>query len=349
MDEQSKKVICFDDESIASLESKFASVLVISSLLQKRNVPLTLATLKHQVQQMCKDKEKGVLELSDMECFVSILPKVCTLKTIQTLEKSETVLHFKSSITPTSIGKLITQFRKKIALYHEKAKQKDDKDKENEKENENDKEKEIGSKNKRKYPFSQDEKDESEIYSEKKRSRKFVVEIPIQKMEEVEASTQNKKQEKLITKEEMKDFKIEDFVKECEKFKFYKKGCIANYYMIPSKSPEFEDLDALLSTTTPTATQIPLQLKNALYQWKRIDTRRLYKHQCKAIASIFQGLHCIIATTTSSGKSLCYCIPALSHIIRTNLSSKVLLLFPTKALAQDQLKSLRELIHLTGR
>ena len=48
-------------------------------------------------------------------------------------------------------------------------------------------------------------------------------------------------------------------------------------------------------------------------------------------------------TPTASGKSLCYHLPVLQSILEDH-SSRAIYLFPTKALAQDQLSDLHELI-----
>ncbi len=52
------------------------------------------------------------------------------------------------------------------------------------------------------------------------------------------------------------------------------------------------------------------------------------------------GQHVVVATGTASGKSLCYQLPIIDAAVRGS-SDTTLALFPTKALAQDQLRSLR--------
>ncbi len=68
---------------------------------------------------------------------------------------------------------------------------------------------------------------------------------------------------------------------------------------------------------------------------------RLYTHQADAIAQALAGRHVVITTPTASGKTLCYNAPVLSTILR-DPSARALYLFPTKALAQDQLAALHE-------
>ncbi|MBM3156575.1 MAG: DEAD/DEAH box helicase, partial [Chloroflexi bacterium] len=68
----------------------------------------------------------------------------------------------------------------------------------------------------------------------------------------------------------------------------------------------------------------------------------LYSHQAKAVNLVRSGRNVVVVTPTASGKTLCYNIPVLDTIL-TQKGSRALYLFPTKALAQDQLRSLREL------
>jgi len=69
---------------------------------------------------------------------------------------------------------------------------------------------------------------------------------------------------------------------------------------------------------------------------------QLYTHQATAIAHALAGRNVVITTPTASGKTLCYNAPVLSAILR-DASTRALYLFPTKALAQDQLAELHEL------
>lgn len=69
----------------------------------------------------------------------------------------------------------------------------------------------------------------------------------------------------------------------------------------------------------------------------------LYTHQVESFQSALEGKNPVITTGTSSGKTLCYTLPILNRLIRDN-TSKAIFIFPTKALAQDQLKSLQALI-----
>ncbi len=65
---------------------------------------------------------------------------------------------------------------------------------------------------------------------------------------------------------------------------------------------------------------------------------RLYTHQVEAISSIRQRRHTVVVTGTASGKSICYQLPLLEALL-DDPGATALLLFPTKALAQDQLRA----------
>ena len=69
---------------------------------------------------------------------------------------------------------------------------------------------------------------------------------------------------------------------------------------------------------------------------------QLYTHQSAAIDHTLAGRNVVITTPTASGKTLCYNAPVLSAILK-DPSARALYLFPTKALAQDQLAELHEL------
>ena len=73
---------------------------------------------------------------------------------------------------------------------------------------------------------------------------------------------------------------------------------------------------------------------------------RLYSHQAEAWTLLEQGHHLVVVTPTASGKTLCYNLPVLQAACADR--AKALYLFPTKALAQDQLAELLELNRAAG-
>ncbi len=83
-------------------------------------------------------------------------------------------------------------------------------------------------------------------------------------------------------------------------------------------------------------------LVNALYNTRGIT--QLYSHQAEAINNLYDGSNVIVSTSTSSGKSLIYQIPML-HELETSPTARGMYIFPTKALAQDQKRSMKELLH----
>ncbi|KAH7120935.1 hypothetical protein B0J11DRAFT_52479 [Dendryphion nanum] len=87
--------------------------------------------------------------------------------------------------------------------------------------------------------------------------------------------------------------------------------------------------------------QLSQDMVNALYNTKNIT--QLYSHQAEAINSLYDGQNVIVSTSTSSGKSLIYQIPVL-HQLEQNYTTRAMYIFPTKALAQDQKRSLKEML-----
>ena len=69
---------------------------------------------------------------------------------------------------------------------------------------------------------------------------------------------------------------------------------------------------------------------------------QLYTHQAAAAEIARQGRNVVVITPTASGKTLCYNLPVLNAVL-ANPDTRALYLFPTKALAQDQLAELHDL------
>jgi DEAD/DEAH box helicase domain-containing protein len=74
---------------------------------------------------------------------------------------------------------------------------------------------------------------------------------------------------------------------------------------------------------------------------------RLYTHQAEACGQIAAGSNAVIVTPTASGKTLCYNLPVLNRLI-AEPGARAMYLFPTKALAGDQLDELHGLIEALG-
>ncbi|MGZ8474662.1 MAG: DEAD/DEAH box helicase [Candidatus Limnocylindria bacterium] len=69
----------------------------------------------------------------------------------------------------------------------------------------------------------------------------------------------------------------------------------------------------------------------------------LYTHQAAAFEAVASRRNVVVVTPTASGKTLCYNLPVLARVARDE-SARALYLFPTKALAADQLVELRALV-----
>lgn len=87
--------------------------------------------------------------------------------------------------------------------------------------------------------------------------------------------------------------------------------------------------------------QVQPPLPEALADALRADgIEQLYVHQAQAVEAVRAGRHVVVVTGTASGKTLCYNVPVLETFLSAP-EARALYLFPTKALAQDQLKTLR--------
>jgi DEAD/DEAH box helicase domain-containing protein len=102
---------------------------------------------------------------------------------------------------------------------------------------------------------------------------------------------------------------------------------------------------AVHAAYAPFPESIDARLRDVL---KDRGIEQLYTHQAAAAAHALAGRHVVITTPTASGKTLCYNAPVLSTILR-DPSARALYLFPTKALAQDQLAELHELANRLSR
>ena len=68
-----------------------------------------------------------------------------------------------------------------------------------------------------------------------------------------------------------------------------------------------------------------------------------------AADALHAGRDVVVATPTASGKSLCYNLPVLSRLLQEGADARALYLFPTKALARDQMAQMEGLLLATGR
>ncbi len=124
-----------------------------------------------------------------------------------------------------------------------------------------------------------------------------------------------------------------EFVEHLKGLSFYR-GQIVHLEHIPSRKARYGRLRRPL----------PKPLQKAL---KEIGASRLYTHQAQAINAVRDGRSVILATSTASGKTLAYNVPVLEAVLN-DWKARALYLFPTKALAQDQMRALRQLTRQLG-
>ena len=119
---------------------------------------------------------------------------------------------------------------------------------------------------------------------------------------------------------------IASYLKEENKYS----GQITNWETIPEKEADYVKFPSEISP----------KLKEVL---KDKGLKKLYSHQGKAYEIVDNGDNLIVVTPTASGKTLCYNLPVLDTILKDD-NARALYLFPTKALSQDQLTELYDLI-----
>ena len=88
---------------------------------------------------------------------------------------------------------------------------------------------------------------------------------------------------------------------------------------------------------------IPAWVTSALSEaYRAKGIRELYSHQASTAELVRDGKNVVVVTPTASGKTLCYNLPVLNAVLES-ADTRALYLFPTKALAQDQLAELQDL------
>jgi len=107
-------------------------------------------------------------------------------------------------------------------------------------------------------------------------------------------------------------------------------GELAAWREIPARPPRFGPFPPVTSA----------RLLEAL---RSRGIEALYSHQAHAFGAVAQGEHVVVVTPTASGKTLCYNLPVLQSLL-DDPEGRALYLFPTKALAQDQMQELHDLV-----
>ena len=109
---------------------------------------------------------------------------------------------------------------------------------------------------------------------------------------------------------------------------------VAHTRVIKAREAEYATLDSPMSDA----------VKAAL---RHMGISRLFRHQAEAINLSRSGKHVIVATPAASGKSLCFNLCVL-HTLSGDPAARALYIFPTKALAHDQMAGLQEMIEPMG-
>ncbi len=121
---------------------------------------------------------------------------------------------------------------------------------------------------------------------------------------------------------------LQQFLREITRAREYR-GQLVHLRRIPARKARYGQLSAPLHP-------------DVQERLSALGITRFYVHQSQAINAIRQGRHVIIATSTASGKTICFNVPVLDAIAGDR-RVRALYVYPTKALAQDQLRVLREL------
>ena len=104
---------------------------------------------------------------------------------------------------------------------------------------------------------------------------------------------------------------------------------IAHVERVPGRPGFFADLD-------------PTPLGPLVQRMTDMGIERLWRHQERAIRYVREGRHTVVVSATASGKSLVYQLP-IAEAIAADRRTTALLIYPTKALAQDQFRSIHRL------
>jgi DEAD/DEAH box helicase domain-containing protein len=102
----------------------------------------------------------------------------------------------------------------------------------------------------------------------------------------------------------------------------------------------WERVPARLARTAPWPQGLDSRLITAV---RSQGIEQPYTHQAQTMAATLAGEHVVLSTATASGKTLAYNLPVLNVLLNDPIAC-ALYLFPTKALAHDQISNLQSLI-----
>jgi DEAD/DEAH box helicase domain-containing protein len=101
---------------------------------------------------------------------------------------------------------------------------------------------------------------------------------------------------------------------------------------------------AKAAVTAPMPEPVAPEIRTALAQR---GIRDLYSHQAECFDLIHAGKNVVVVTPTASGKTLCYNLPVLNKL-QNEPGARAMYLFPTKALAEDQLHEFQAVVDAMG-
>jgi len=121
------------------------------------------------------------------------------------------------------------------------------------------------------------------------------------------------------------------------------------YVEIKDSFKSGKSIDELIKngTLSPLITDLE---RNKKYPPKLPISRPLYLHQEKAVEKIVLGNNLVVSTGTGSGKTNCFLIPVINELLREkekgrlNDGVRAIFIYPMNALANDQIKGLREIL-----
>ncbi|MDP6777669.1 MAG: DEAD/DEAH box helicase, partial [Candidatus Latescibacteria bacterium] len=125
---------------------------------------------------------------------------------------------------------------------------------------------------------------------------------------------------------------VDAFLKDLKTDPGYR-GQMACVREIPAREAEYGSLESLSAGMAETAAWMGIQ--------------RVYSHQAEAIEQALAGRDVLVSSGTASGKTLCYTLPIVQKL-QEDPEATALLLFPTKALTQDQFKGFSRLMEAAG-
>ncbi|EMG49966.1 hypothetical protein G210_5046 [Candida maltosa Xu316] len=191
------------------------------------------------------------------------------------------------------------------------------------------------------------DKYESQEIAEQKLIRKGTSRIPEEP--DLEDMVQILQEKETTIQDTTADFTTDEIIDELKKSKYYNDQIASIQLLNDNRPPNFKQLSStVISNVHP-------ELRDALLETKGISIDDgLYSHQATALDTLLDPdneSHVIVSTSTASGKSLIYQIPVLNSIlwdITREVSGKrpttAFFIFPTKALAQDQMRHFQDFI-----